>query len=53
MVYDGPTAALTRERLKHLYGTQSDELFERAMSIATPTVPVAPMVAPLPALQAA
>lgn len=53
VVYDGPTAALTRERLKHLYGTQSDELFERAMSIATPTVPVAPMVAPLPALQAA
>nr|WP_297354466.1 phosphonate ABC transporter ATP-binding protein [uncultured Caldimonas sp.] len=53
VVYDGPTAALTRERLKHLYGTQSDELFERAVSIATPTVPVAPMVAPLPALQAA
>ena len=53
VVYDGPTAALTRERLKHLYGTQSDELFERAMSIATPTVPVAPMAAPLPALQAA
>ena len=53
VVYDGPTAALTRERLKHLYGTQSDELFERAMTIATPTVPVAPMVAPLPALQAA
>ncbi|MCM5682883.1 phosphonate ABC transporter ATP-binding protein [Schlegelella sp. S2-27] len=50
VVYDGPTASLTRERLKHLYGTQSDELFERA--VATPAA-VTPVVLPRPALQAA
>jgi phosphonate transport system ATP-binding protein len=30
VVYDGPTAALTAERLRELYGTKSDELFAPA-----------------------
>lgn len=52
VVYDGPTAALSRERLKHLYGTQSDELFERAVP-AGPAPMTAPLPAQLPALRAA
>ena len=52
VVYDGPTAALTRERLKHLYGTQSDELFERATPPMAPPAAAA-LAAPRPALQAA
>lgn len=31
VVYDGPTRELTRERLKDLYGAQTDELFDRSV----------------------
>ncbi|WP_047198015.1 phosphonate ABC transporter ATP-binding protein [Caldimonas brevitalea] len=51
VVYDGPTRSLTRERLKDLYGTQSDELFEHALSGSV--APSPRTAAPQPALQLA
>jgi phosphonate transport system ATP-binding protein len=53
VVYDGPTAALSRERLKDLYGTQSDELFERALPPSMAPIGAHQALGAAPALQAA
>jgi phosphonate transport system ATP-binding protein len=46
VVYDGPTAALTNERLRALYGTQSDELFAGARDAAVHEAPAVALVQP-------
>lgn len=51
VVYDGPTQALTAERLRALYGAQSDELFAPFQPDAAGTD--RPRLAAVPALQAA
>jgi len=41
VVYDGPTTALSAERLRALYGSQSEELFapaERQLPLAVPAL---------------
>ena len=50
VVYDGPTQALTPDRLRELYGTQTDELL--AEPAHAPGAGLAPPVA-APHLQAA
>ena len=47
VVHDGPTATLTRQRLRDLYGTQTDELIASASPSASGLAP------PSPVLQAA
>jgi phosphonate transport system ATP-binding protein len=43
VVYDGPTHELSAQRLRELYGTQTDELFDDAPSLPfTPATPLRP-----------
>lgn len=51
VVYDGPTRALGAERLRALYGTQSDELFASAAGDGSALERQVPLA--VPALQAA
>lgn len=51
VVYDGPTQALTAERLRALYGAQTDELF--APFQPGPAEPAPPALLGVPALRAA
>lgn len=55
VVHDGPTTALTPERLRELYGAQTDELFAPAAGHAAPANDAGlPPLPPMPAaLQAA
>lgn len=55
VVYDGPSAQLTPELLRSLYGTQADELLDGGTHASTSPQPaVAPVVAwPVPLAQAA
>jgi phosphonate transport system ATP-binding protein len=53
VVYDGPTQALSAERLRALYGTQSDELFGGAPDNTPAHAPVIAPLAPSPLLHAA
>ncbi|WP_341889466.1 phosphonate ABC transporter ATP-binding protein [Variovorax sp. YR752] len=51
VVYDGPTGALSSERLRALYGTQTDELFAPAADEAAASERQVPLA--VPALRAA
>lgn len=53
VVYDGPTRALTRERLKDLYGAQTEELFDRAVPPQARPDPSSVLAPALPVLRAA